>query len=200
MGKLNLSDLSNLPQLANEYNLCFSNSHYCYDGDLEQLFDDSNINEKGCILKAKEFKYDEDTYEPIGSNYGDYLETVILEQDGKEYLCQAFVENNGCGADYAFALENITENISCNKDDVLYAVKFFDDDGGFNMDSTSIFYFRNIDNAKAKLKDGYEESINDLIKMNDDYVVEENTEDSYSILVDGLVAHTGCISKLTIED
>lgn len=105
--KLNLSDLSNLAKLEREYNLCVSNSHYCYDGDLEELFNDSNIDIKETIIKAKEFNYDEDTYEPIGCMYGDYLETIILEQNGKEYLCQTFVENNGCGADYALALKNV---------------------------------------------------------------------------------------------
>lgn len=107
--KLNLSNLSNLSELIDEYNLLVSNKRYCFDGDLEDLFGHSDITVVKTILKAKDFKIDDCTFEPIGCEYGDYLETLVLNQDNKNYTCQAFVEEYGCGADYSLALENIKE-------------------------------------------------------------------------------------------
>lgn len=80
---------------------------WCLDGNLEQLFADFGIEVGKVIHAVKKFDYDEVTYEPIGLNYGDLIETVELHQNGETYLCDAYCVNNGCGAEYAFALFEI---------------------------------------------------------------------------------------------
>lgn len=80
---------------------------WCYDDDLATLFDDFGINIGKVVHCENVFDYDEDTYEPVGLNYGDYIETVELHQYEKTYLCKAYCAHNGCGADYAFALFDI---------------------------------------------------------------------------------------------
>lgn len=80
---------------------------WCYDDDLANLFDDFGIG-LGKVVKVENvFEYDEDTYEPVGLDYGDYIETIELHQYGKTYLCRAYCAHNGVGADYAFALFDI---------------------------------------------------------------------------------------------
>ena len=80
---------------------------WCNDDDLENLFNTYQIEIGKVIHTSKEFKYDEDTYEPIGLSYGDFIETVELKQNGKTFLCDAYCAYNGCGAEYAFALFEI---------------------------------------------------------------------------------------------
>lgn len=104
---LNLENVKeNINQLVGEYNLCVNNNHYLFDGDLEELFSDSNIAIGNITHKAKDWTYDEDGW-LIGCKDGDYLETVELIQDGKSYLCQAFADDFGDGLDYALALYNV---------------------------------------------------------------------------------------------
>jgi len=80
---------------------------WCYDEDLAELFSDFGIGIGKVVDFAKEFNFDEDTYEPVGLDYNDYIETVELHQYGKTYLCRAYCAHNGVGADYAFALFDI---------------------------------------------------------------------------------------------
>lgn len=79
---------------------------WCYDEDLAHLFNDFNICVGKTIHCEKIFDFDDD-YQPIGLNYGDYIETVELHQNGNIYLVRAYCVNNGFGADYAFALFDI---------------------------------------------------------------------------------------------
>lgn len=105
---LNLENVQeNINHLVEEYNLCTNNNHYLFDGDLEELFSDSNIRVGETLFKAKDWNYDEDGY-LIGCEEGDYLETIELIQNGKTYLCQAFSDNCGDGPDYMLALNNIS--------------------------------------------------------------------------------------------
>lgn len=105
--EINLEDVgANIRQLIQEYNLIVNNNHYLMDGDLEQLFCDSNIKVGRTLYKAKDWEYDEDGY-LIGCENGDYLETIELIQNGKTYLCQAFSDECGDGLDYMLALLNI---------------------------------------------------------------------------------------------
>ena len=99
-------------EIANEYCICVDNRTtefelWCYDCDLEELFTDYGIRVGKVINFEKEFNFDEDTYEPVGLDYNDYIETVELKQYGKTYLCRAYCAHNGVGADYAFALFDI---------------------------------------------------------------------------------------------
>ena len=104
---LNLENVrENIKDLADKYNLCYDNNHYLFDGDLEELFDDSNISIGETLYKAKDWKYDKDGW-LIGCKEGDYLETIELIQNGKTYLCQAFCEYSGCCFDYMLALHNV---------------------------------------------------------------------------------------------
>lgn len=95
-----------MKKLTEEYNLCYNNNHYLYDGDLEELFDDSNITVGEVVNKALDWEYDDDCF-LVGCSEGDYLETVELFQNGKKYICQAFAEDCGCGIDYMLALNNV---------------------------------------------------------------------------------------------
>lgn len=105
---LNLENVrENIKDLVDKYNLCNNNNHYLFDGDLEELFSDSNINVGETLYKAKDWQYSEDGYDLIGCQEGDYLETIELIQDGKTYLCQVFCEWSGCCYDYMLALENV---------------------------------------------------------------------------------------------
>ena len=79
---------------------------WCYDDDLSQLFTDSGIGIGKVIEVNRVFDFDDD-YEPVGLDYGDYIETVELHQNGNTYLCKTYCAYNGCGADYAFALFDI---------------------------------------------------------------------------------------------
>ena len=95
-------------EIANEYCICVDNKTtefelWCYDDDLAQLFTDNGIGIGKVVDFEKEFNFD-DNYEPLGIEYGDYLETVELHQNGKTYLCKTYCAYNGDSADYAFAL------------------------------------------------------------------------------------------------
>lgn len=79
---------------------------WCYDEDLAQLFNDFGIGIGKVVELNKVFDFDED-YQPVGLDYGDYIETVELKQNGNIYLVKAYCANNGCGADYAFALFDV---------------------------------------------------------------------------------------------
>lgn len=108
MEKLNLENVNkNIRELSEEYNLCYNNNHYLFDGDLEDLFYDSKIKVGNVLYKAKDWEYDEDCY-LTGCEDGDYLETIELIQNGKTYLCQAFSDCCGDGLDYMLALHNVS--------------------------------------------------------------------------------------------
>lgn len=100
-----------IDSLIEEYTLCVDRRDikgheielWCYDDDLTRLFTDSGIGIGKSTDVKKEFKYDED-YEPIGLEYGDYIETVELHQNGNTYLVPVYCAYNGSGADYAFAI------------------------------------------------------------------------------------------------
>ena len=76
---------------------------WCYDDDLATLFDDNGIGVGRSFNVEKVFNYNED-YDPVGLDYGDYIETVELHQNGNTYLVPVYCAFNGVGADYAFAL------------------------------------------------------------------------------------------------
>ena len=98
-------------EISKEYNICVDereiDSHrrelWCYDDDLATLFDDFGIGLGKSFNVEKVFNFDDD-YEPVGLDYGDYIETVELHQNGNIYLVPVYCAYNGCGADYAFAL------------------------------------------------------------------------------------------------
>ena len=100
-------------EIIEEYGICTYDVDdgdlevWCYDDDLAELFDDFGIGIGKVVRSEKVFDYDEDTYEPVGLDYDDYIETVELHQNGKTYLCRAYCAYNGVGADYAFALFDI---------------------------------------------------------------------------------------------
>ena len=104
---LNLENVSkNINKLTDEYNLIRNNNHFLFDGDLEELFDDSNITVGETLYKVKDWEYDEDCW-LIGCEDGDYLETIELIQNGKTYYCQVFSDCCGDGLDYMLALLNV---------------------------------------------------------------------------------------------
>lgn len=76
---------------------------WCYDEDLAELFSDFGIGVGKSSNVEKVFNYDDD-YNPVGLDYGDYIETVELHQNGNTYLIPVYCAFNGCGADYAFAI------------------------------------------------------------------------------------------------
>lgn len=79
---------------------------WCYDDDCAELFSDYSIGLGRTIDFAKKFDFDVD-YQPVGLDYGDYIETTELKQNGNTYLCKVYCAHNGVGADYAFALFDI---------------------------------------------------------------------------------------------
>ena len=122
--KLNLEDILKygedaldelLCDIVEEYNINADIVHvdgrneevWCYDDDLTELFSDSGIGIGKVVHFENKFDFDEDTYEPVGLDYDDYIETVELHQNGNTYLCKAYCAHNGVGADYAFALFDI---------------------------------------------------------------------------------------------
>lgn len=107
---LNLANVTEeiMEKLQAEYNLCGSDEgYYCCDADMEEMLDDSNIALGERIDIKHDFDYD-DNYEPIGFNYGDYLYTQELIQNGITYLCKVYGAYNGCGVDMGFDLEHLT--------------------------------------------------------------------------------------------
>lgn len=107
--RLNLAYVEkDIDKLTHEYNLCVNNGHYLFDGDLEELFCDSDITVGKTLHKAKEWKYAEDGWLE-GCKDGDYLETIELIQNGNTYLCQAFSDKCGDGLDYMLALLNVSK-------------------------------------------------------------------------------------------
>jgi hypothetical protein len=100
-----------IDNLIKEYNLCTEireiDGHqmelWCYDDDLATLFYDFGIGVGNSFNVEKVFNFD-DEYNPIGLDYGDYIETVELHQNGNTYLVHTYCAYNGCGADYAFAI------------------------------------------------------------------------------------------------
>lgn len=104
---LNLENVKeNINRLTEEYGLCVNNNHYLFDGDMESLFNDSNIEVGKVLFKAKDWGYNEDGW-LIGCEDGDYLETIELIQNNKTYLCQVFSDYCGDGLDYMLALLNV---------------------------------------------------------------------------------------------
>ena len=98
-------------KIIDEYSICVDNRTtglelWCYDDDLTQLFTDYGIGIGKVVDFAKQFDFDDD-YQPVGLDYGDYIETVELHQNGNTYLCRAYCGYNGGSADYAFALFDI---------------------------------------------------------------------------------------------
>lgn len=103
---------SHIDDLINEYRICVdtieSEDEYeielwCYDDDLARLFSDSGIGIGKSFNVEKEFKVD-NNYQPVGLDYGDYIETVELHQSEKTYLVPVYCAYKGAGAYYAFAL------------------------------------------------------------------------------------------------
>ena len=95
-------------KIIKEYNICVDNktTHlelWCYDDDLAELFMDFGIGMGKVVGRENTFNFDEN-YQPFGLDYGDYIETVELHQNGKTYECHVYCAQNGVGADYAFAL------------------------------------------------------------------------------------------------
>ena len=97
--------------LIKKYNLCTGDRTineelielWCYDDDLAKLFSDFGIGIGMSFNVEKVFKVD-NNYQPVGLNYGDYIETVELIQNGNVYHVPVYCAYNGTGADYAFAL------------------------------------------------------------------------------------------------
>lgn len=82
----------------------------------------------------------------------------------------------------------------------IYAVKFFDDDGCFNMNNSNpIFYYNKLSNARAKLMEGYTECVKWLLDAKEEFV-SNSDKDFYDIEVDGLVVHSCSISTIELED
>jgi hypothetical protein len=98
-------------EIIKEYNLCTEireiDGHqielWCYDEDLSILFTDFGIGVGKSFNVENVFNFDDD-YNPVGLDYGDYIETVELHQNGNTYLVPVYCAYNGCGADYAFAI------------------------------------------------------------------------------------------------
>jgi hypothetical protein len=104
---LNLENVKeNIDELVNKYHICVSNNNYLLDGDLEELFYDSNIDVGETIYKAKDWEYGEDGW-LIGCEDGDYIEAIELIQNGKTYLCKVFSDRCGDGLDYTLALSHM---------------------------------------------------------------------------------------------
>lgn len=105
-----------IDDLIKEHNLCTEvieiDEHqielWCYDEDLSQLFNESGIGLGKSSNVEKVFNFNED-YEPVGLDYGDYIETVELKQNGNTYLVPVYCAFNGVGADYAFAIFEATK-------------------------------------------------------------------------------------------
>ena len=99
-------------EIIKEYTICTYDVDdgdlevWCYDDDLATRFSDFGIGIGKTVHMAKQFNFNDD-YEPVGLDYDDYIETVELHQNGNTYLCKTYCANNGCGADYAFALFDI---------------------------------------------------------------------------------------------
>lgn len=74
-----------------------------YDNNLAQLFADSEIEVGRSCNVEKQFKTNEYN-NPVGLNYGDYIETVELKQKGKSYYVPAYCINNEKGASYGLAI------------------------------------------------------------------------------------------------
>lgn len=99
-------------KIIKDYNICTyavdggNLEVWCYDDDLATLFSDFGIGVGKTVHVDKQFNFDDD-YQPVGLDYGDYIETVELHKNGNSYLCRAYCAYNGVGADYAFALFDI---------------------------------------------------------------------------------------------
>lgn len=81
---------------------------WCWDSDLEELLDDSDIEVAGFVDEEKVFDYDDD-YNPVGLDYGDYIRTAILIQDGEEYRVREYCVFNGVGAENALAIMSLND-------------------------------------------------------------------------------------------
>ena len=113
--KLDLKNVAdNIGVLADEYNLLLvghNDRYLVFDGDAEEMFADSGIQQMdGEIYKAINWYFDKDTGFIEGCQEHDYLESIVLLQDGIYYVCQVFAEScdGGCGClDYALAIFNV---------------------------------------------------------------------------------------------
>lgn len=115
MGKLNLKKM-NINKIAYDYNICNNTDGrgmYAYDSDMEQLFKVSGIDHVESINVEKVFDFDRESYEPVGCEYGDYLETIVLEQNGERFLCKTFVIYNGCSCDVGLDLQHVYQEGEC---------------------------------------------------------------------------------------
>lgn len=81
---------------------------WCWDSDLEDLFDESDIEVLGFTDEERVFDHNDD-YEPVGLHYGDYIRTAILMQDGVEYRVKEYCAFNGVGAENALAIMSLNE-------------------------------------------------------------------------------------------
>ncbi len=115
--KLDLKNVAeNIGVLADEYNLLLvghNDRYLVFDGDAEEMFADSGVQQMdGEIYKAINWYFDKDTGFIEGCQEHDYLESIVLLQDGIYYVCQVFAEScdGGCGClDYALAIFNVRE-------------------------------------------------------------------------------------------
>ena len=193
--KLNLENVNeNLNKLADEYNILHNGNHFLLDGDLEEMLADSGIEIGKPTIVAKNWKYDLDGWIE-GCNEGDYLETIVLLQNNKRYLCQAFGEKMGDGIDYTLALSNIypespeTPNSSnsyylfkssmsfCKK--VLIPIDAVDE----NLDKAWEMVERGVEFCSVDILNGecdYETTEDGIIELTD----EEITDGSYVVLRD----------------
>lgn len=104
--KLILPNVGDLDKFfVDRYTLCVSNGMYIFDGDLEELFDHSDIVLKG-TKKMSDWKYDEEG-NVSGVKEGTLLAIAYLEQYGKFFECKVYAKDSGCGLDYAMDLKNI---------------------------------------------------------------------------------------------
>lgn len=110
---LNLKNIKeNIDVLVDKYNINVNDGKYCLDGDLEELFSDSNIEVKTTISKYVDWKYD-DSCDLVLINgeelkEGTLLEIIELKQDNISFMCSVYAMDCGCGLDYFLDLNNLS--------------------------------------------------------------------------------------------
>ena len=94
---------------------------WCYDDDLSALFTENGIGLGRSFNVEKVFNFDED-FQPVGLDYGDYIETVEFKQNGNTYFVPVYCADNGCGADYAFALFEAERGADVNENNYINGI------------------------------------------------------------------------------
>lgn len=106
---LNLSSITfhKMEELEDKYCLCMSQGRYFWDSDLERLFHDSKISTR-TLNKSSKWKIDSDgTIQE--AEEGELLETLLLEQNGKNYTCQVYAQDNGVALNMALDITHVKE-------------------------------------------------------------------------------------------